>query len=153
MSEATIAKCWNQFPRGKGDPRWQDRDRLFLGIDHSAIAVRDTDASLAFYRDRLGLRVAGTSENWGVEQERLSAVPGARVRITSLRAWSGPGVELLDYLMPGDGRPMPADPANNDLWAEEIVMRTVVVPHSAERLRDPDGHTIGLVAEREQASR
>jgi len=142
-----------QFPPGKGDPRWQDKDRLFLGIDHSAIAVRDTDASLAFYRDRLGLRVAGTSENWGVEQERLSAVPGAHVRITSLRAWSGPGVELLDYLMPGDGRPMPADPANNDLWAEEIVMRTVVVPHSAERLRDPDGHTIGLVAEREQAAR
>ena len=48
---------------------------------------------------------------------------------------------------------MPADAAANDLWAEEIVMRTVVVPHSAERLRDPDGHTIGLVAEREQAAR
>ena len=142
-----------QFPPGKGDPRWQDRDRLFLGIDHSAIAVRDTDASLAFYRDRLGLHVAGTSENWGVEQERLSAVPGAHVRITSLRAWSGPGVELLDYLMPGDGRPMPADTTTNDVWAEEIVMRTVVVPHSAERLHDPDGHTIGLVAKREQASR
>ena len=55
--------------------------------------------------------------------------------------------------MPGDGRPMPADAAANDLWAEEIVMRTVVVPHSAERLRDPDGHTIGLVADREEASR
>jgi len=142
-----------QFPPGKGDPRWQDKDRLFLGIDHSAIAVRDTDASLAFYRDRLGLRVAGTSENWGVEQERLSAVPGAHVRITSLRAWSGPGVELLDYLMPGDGRPMPADAAANDLWAEEIVMRTVVVPHSAERLRDPDGHAIVIVAEGSEALR
>jgi catechol 2,3-dioxygenase-like lactoylglutathione lyase family enzyme len=142
-----------QFPPGKGDPRWQDRDRLFLGIDHSAVAVRDTDASLAFYRDRLGLHIAGRSENWGVEQERLSAVPGAHVRITSLRAWSGPGVELLDYLMPGDGRPMPADTTTNDLWAEEIVMRGVIVPHSAERLRDPDGHAISLVAEREQASR
>jgi catechol 2,3-dioxygenase-like lactoylglutathione lyase family enzyme len=47
-----------QFLHDKGDPRWQDRDRLFLGIDHSAIAVRDTDASLAFYCDWLGLRVA-----------------------------------------------------------------------------------------------
>jgi catechol 2,3-dioxygenase-like lactoylglutathione lyase family enzyme len=142
-----------QFPPGKGDPRWQYTDRLFLGIDHSAIAVRDTDASLAFYHERLGLRIAGTSENWGVEQERLSAVPGAHVQITSLRAGSGPGVELLDYLMPRDGRPMPADTTTNDLWAEEIVMQTVMVPHSAERLRDPDGHAIGLVAEKEEASR
>jgi catechol 2,3-dioxygenase-like lactoylglutathione lyase family enzyme len=142
-----------QFPPGKGDPRWQYKDRLFLGIDHSAIAVRDTDASLAFYHERLGLRIAGTSENWGVEQERLSAVPDAHVRITSLRAGSGPGVELLDYLMPRDGRPMPADTTANDLWAEEIVMQTVIVPHSAERLRDPDGHAIGLVAEKEEASR
>ena len=142
-----------QFPRGKGDPRWQDKHRLFPGIDHSAIAVRDTDASLAFYRDRLGLHVAGTSENWGVEQERLSAVPGAHVRITSLRAGSGLGVELLDYLMPVDGRPMPADTTANDLWAEEIVMHTVIVPHSAERLRDPDGHAIVIVAEGSEALR
>ena len=117
------------------------------------IAVRDTDASLAFYRDRLGLRIAGTSENWGIEQERLSAVTGAHVRITTLRAASGPGVELLDYLMPGDGRPMPADTTANDLWAEEIVMRTESVPYSAERLRDPDGHAISLVGERNEASR
>ena len=142
-----------QFPPGKGDPRWQDRHQLFLGIDHSAIAVRDTEASLAFYRDRLGLRIAGTSENWGIEQERLSAVTGAHVRITALRAPNGPGVELLDYLMPSDGRPMPADTIADDLWAEEIVMRTESVPYSAERLRDPDGHAISLVGERNEASR
>src|SRR6266498_1385394 len=60
-----------QFPKGKGDPRWHGRaDRLFLGIDHTAIVVRDTDASLRFYRDLLGLRVVGESENWGPEQER-----------------------------------------------------------------------------------
>jgi catechol 2,3-dioxygenase-like lactoylglutathione lyase family enzyme len=52
-----------QYPPGKGEPRWQERDRLFLGIDHTAIAASDTDRSLAFYRDRLGLRIAGGSEN------------------------------------------------------------------------------------------
>ena len=52
-----------QFPPGKGDPRWQQKERLFLGIDHSAIAVRHTETSLGFYRGRLGLRVAGASEN------------------------------------------------------------------------------------------
>src|SRR6266702_1984985 len=33
-----------QFPEGKGDPKWhRGTDRLFLGIDHTAIAVSDTD--------------------------------------------------------------------------------------------------------------
>src|SRR5439155_17356747 len=73
-----------QYPPGKGDPRWQERDRLFRGIDHTAIAASDTERSLAFYRDRLGLRIAGTSENWGLEQELLSGVPAAHVRITTL---------------------------------------------------------------------
>src|SRR5258705_2161747 len=54
------------FPPGKGDPRWQrPTDAVFLGIDHTAIVVADTDASLRFYRDVLGLRVAGESENYG----------------------------------------------------------------------------------------
>src|SRR5437667_4457879 len=52
------------FPEGKGDAKWhKNSDRLFLGIDHTAIVVTDTDASLRFYRDLLGLRVAGESEN------------------------------------------------------------------------------------------
>jgi catechol 2,3-dioxygenase-like lactoylglutathione lyase family enzyme len=134
-----------QFPPGKGEPRWQERDRIFLGIDHSAIAASDTELSVAFYRDRLGLRIAGTSENWGIEQERLSGVPGAHVRITTLRATGGPGVELLDYLTPTDGRPMPVDTTADDLWTEEIVLRTAPVPHSGAWLRDPDGHAVGLV--------
>src|SRR5258705_2845564 len=47
-----------QFPRGKGDARWQKPDgKLLLGIDHTAIVVADTEASLRFYRDLLVLRV------------------------------------------------------------------------------------------------
>jgi catechol 2,3-dioxygenase-like lactoylglutathione lyase family enzyme len=80
-----------EFPRGKGDPRWQDaRGRVFLGIDHTAIVVADTETSLRCYRDVLGLRVAGSSENWGPEQERLNQVFGARLRITTLRPRRGP---------------------------------------------------------------
>src|SRR5574341_169508 len=61
------------FPPGKGDPKWhRPSDRLFLGIDHTAIVVGDTELSLGCYRDTLGLRVAGTSENYGPEQERLN---------------------------------------------------------------------------------
>jgi catechol 2,3-dioxygenase-like lactoylglutathione lyase family enzyme len=104
------------FPPGKGEAKWhRATDRLFLGIDHTAIVVADTESSLRFYRDALGLIVAGESENYGPEQEWLNNVSGARLRITTLRAAAGPGVELLEYLAPRDGRSTPADLKANDL--------------------------------------
>jgi catechol 2,3-dioxygenase-like lactoylglutathione lyase family enzyme len=154
------------FPAGKGDPRWQrPTDRLFLGIDHTAIAVGDTKKSLAFYRDRLGFRVAGGSENSGPEQERLNAVRGAHLRITSLRAAEGPGIEFLEYLAPRNGRSFPADERANDVvhWQTRLVLRdgaalddlgrrpTVTLPGRelgfgrALEMRDPDGHTVEIV--------
>src|SRR5215831_17667844 len=57
------------FPPGKGLPKWHDPSgRLFLGIDHTAIVVSNTEQSLRFYRDTLGMRVVGSSENYGPEQ-------------------------------------------------------------------------------------
>jgi catechol 2,3-dioxygenase-like lactoylglutathione lyase family enzyme len=98
------------FPAGKGDAKWhRATGRLFLGIDHTAIVVADTEASLRFYRDALGLTVAGEGENYGPEQEWLNNVPGARLRITTLRAVEGPGIELLEYRTPPGGRPIPGD--------------------------------------------
>src|SRR5712691_10791863 len=103
-----------QFPPGKGLDKWhRPSDKMFLGIDHTAIVVGDTNSSLKFYRDVLGMRVAGVSENYGTEQEHLNNVYGARLRITSLRAASGPGIELLEYLAPRDGRPFPGDERSN----------------------------------------
>ena len=135
-----------QFPPGKGEARWQAKDRLFLGIDHTAIVVADTEASLRFYRDKLGLRVAGTSENWGVEQERLNDVEGAHLRITTLRAGSGPGIELLEYLTPRDGRAFPADARPNDLihWHTTLFMAEA---GQARLARDPDGHAVRFASE------
>ena len=84
------------FPPGKGAPQWQAHaQNIFLGIDHTAIVVDDTNASLRFYRDALGMAIAGESENFDVEQEHLNNVFGARLRITSLRAAAGPGRDLL----------------------------------------------------------
>jgi len=40
------------FPPDKGDRRWQKpTEQLFLGIDHTAIAVSDTETSRQFYQD------------------------------------------------------------------------------------------------------
>ena len=108
------------FPAGKGAARWQSREALFLGIDHTAIVVADTAASLRHYRDLLGLGVAGESDNSGTEQEHLNNVFGAHLRITALRAQRGPGVELLEYLAPRTGRPIPVDSQANDHWYWQI---------------------------------
>lgn len=123
------------FPADKGSPRWHAKVPLFLGIDHSAIVVSDTDASLRFYRDALGFRVAATSDNFGTEQEHLNNVFGAHLRITTLRPVSGPGVEFLEYLAPLSGRPMPADTQPNDLWYWQLNL-SVADPQSVPpRLR------------------
>jgi len=162
------------FPPGKGLERWHRADRLFLGIDHTAIVVDDTDRTLRFYRDALRMNVAGGSENYDIEQEHLNNVFGARLRITTLRAAEGPGVELLEYLAPRDGRPAPLDLRANDLAHWQTTLRTempdrlfallplrmfsLVSPTTVALpspglgfsrgvlVRDPDGHAMRLVA-------
>src|SRR5215467_4052814 len=137
------------FPPDKGDPRWQEKtDKLFLGIDHTAIGISNTDASLKFYRDLLGLRKAGESENFGTEQEHLNQVSGAHLRITGMRASSGPGIEFLEYLTPRDGRPCPADVRANDIVHWQTMVSTDDVDELANRLRRADVHFVspGVVA-------
>jgi len=129
-----------QFPPGKGQDRWQDHSHLLLGIDHTAIVVKDTKSSLRFYRDQLGLHEAGHSENYGAEQEHLNNVQGAHLRITTLHAARGPGIELLEYLYPGDGRPYPSDAHSNDLFHWQT---TIAIPDATPTLiSDPDGHVL-----------
>jgi catechol 2,3-dioxygenase-like lactoylglutathione lyase family enzyme len=162
-----------QFPPGKGDAKWHRAGApLFLGVDHTAIVVDDTEAALAFYRDTLGLRVAGAGENHGLEQEHLNNVFGVRLRITTLRAREGTGVELLEYRAPRDGRPAPADLRANDVAHWQITMaasgglarllaptrRFALVSPDVTALdapalgfsagllvRDPDGHAVRVV--------
>src|SRR6516225_907595 len=125
------------FPPDKGDPRWQEkRDKLFLGIDHTAIGISNTDASLKFYRDLLGLPKAGESENFGTEQEHLNQVFGAHLRITGMRASSGPGVEFLEYLTPRDGRPRPADIHANDIVHWQTMIAANDLNLLTKRLQD-----------------
>jgi catechol 2,3-dioxygenase-like lactoylglutathione lyase family enzyme len=130
------------FPDSKGDRRWHAQRQvraLFLGIDHTAIVVGDTEASLRFWRDAMGFRVAGGSENWGTEQEHLNNVHGARLRITTLRAAEGPGVELLEYLAPRDGRSFPADEHANDLIHWQTTLRVSDVEPAARAARAAGG--------------
>jgi catechol 2,3-dioxygenase-like lactoylglutathione lyase family enzyme len=147
---------------------------LFLGIDHTAIVVGDTDQTLKLYRDTFGMRVVGEGQNYDIEQEHLNNVFGARLRITTLHAPVGPGIELLEYLAPRDGRPSPIDLKANDIGHWQTTLTTpsperaldllglrvfgLVSPkvvalaasglglRSALLIRDPDGHGVRLAA-------
>jgi catechol 2,3-dioxygenase-like lactoylglutathione lyase family enzyme len=162
------------FPPGKGDPKWQEAtNQLFLGIDHTAIVVANTEVSLKFYRDLLDLKVAGESMNNGTEQEHLNNVQGARLHISGLKALAGLGIEFLEYLEPKDGRSLPADARPNDVlhWQTTLVVKDIEAIAQRLRLnqstfispnvvtipgqtlgfkegflvRDPDGHPMRLV--------
>lgn len=133
------------FPVGKGDPRWQQAGgQLLLGIDHTAIVVGDTNKSVAFYR-ALGFHIAGKSLNYGSEQDHLNRLAGSRVQITSLRASHGPGIELLDYLAPGDGRTLPSGTSANDIWHED----TTIITSDLEKARSQTAAKTGRLAEME----
>ncbi|MFN0215250.1 MAG: VOC family protein [Saprospiraceae bacterium] len=160
------------FPPGKGNPKWQSRatnqtSSLFLGIDHTAIAISDTDRSMAFYRDALGLVWGGHSENFGPEQEHLNQVFGARLDINGLHADTGFGVEFLRYITPPGGRAIPPDSRATDLshyqtefWVDDLPVLlqrierhgfakdlTSTIPFNSADcilLLDPDGHAVLL---------
>lgn len=110
--------------------------------------MSNTEASLAFYRDALGLTVAGESLNSGTEQEHLNNVFGARVRITALRSMSGPGIEFLEYVTPSDGRPMPPDEKANDLMHWQTTLVTTEAMELARRIESKHYHFVstGVVA-------
>jgi len=162
------------FPSGKGDPRWQrNGGKLFVGIDHSAIVVSNTQNSLTYYRNLLGLKLVGESTNYGSEQEHLNNVAGARLHISGLKASAGPGIEFLEYLTPRDGRPAPKDTRSNDLWHWQTTLITDNAANTMQKLngakrrlnppsianlpekllgfskgflaRDPDGHGLQVV--------
>jgi catechol 2,3-dioxygenase-like lactoylglutathione lyase family enzyme len=159
------------FPKGKGQSKWHSEGsgRIFLGIDHTAIGVSNSEASERFYSGLLGIERKGDSWNKGIEQEHLNNVEGASLHITGYRAAAGPGIEFLQYLNPGPGRAYPKDSRTDDIWhwqttlivedAEllfnkfkaagfSIVSKALVHRHfnnihtKSFIVRDPDGHAV-----------
>ncbi|MBV6622554.1 MAG: VOC family protein [Rivularia sp. (in: Bacteria)] len=155
------------FPPDKGQDKWHsDTEGLFLGIDHSAVTIANTEQSLQFYQDILGMQVESSSLNQGETQARLDGLPEAEVKVTGLRpAQGGLGIELLDYIKPGNGRPIPNDQKSYDIphMQVEFVVNDIekavdilkqnqvefvssqLVKHQGCLIKDPNGHAILLI--------
>ncbi|WP_131195584.1 VOC family protein [Lichenihabitans psoromatis] len=154
------------FPEGIGDPSWHrpGRDALFLGIDHTAIAVSDAAQSIAFY-EKLGFTVSSRSFNSGAEQSKLDAVADASVVVVALSpAESPPHLELLAYRT-GTRRPIPPHESAGDIALSRTVIEVDDLAslvafsndgshplsataswdrRAAYSLSDPDGHRLIL---------
>jgi len=125
------------FPPGKGQSKWQtSKAKLFMGIDHTAIAVSSTSNSLQFYEGLLGIMRKGDSWNMGTEQAHLNFVEGASLHITGLRTAAGPGIEFLEYITPGPGKTYPADSRTDDIWHWQTRLVTDNVEDLFKKLQD-----------------
>lgn len=163
------------FPEGKGNPNWhKPTNRIFLGLDHTAITISNTEQSLKFYRDLLGLKISGVSLNTGITQEQLDGVFNARVLVTAVAPETvPPHIEFLQYETPPGGRPIPIDTTSVDLWHWQTSLVVDDIDAAAKGLRaagvrfitpdvvtlqnptlgfsraimvlDPDGHAMRLV--------
>jgi catechol 2,3-dioxygenase-like lactoylglutathione lyase family enzyme len=137
------------FPAHTVPAPWSEcsRDGIFLGIDHSAISVRDTAVSTAFYQT-VGFGVTAQSFNHGAEQARLDGVPSPQVEVTALSLnATTPHLELLCYR--SEVRRLEQALSSNDVAATRIALAVDGLENdvdTAQRLViDPDGHHLLLM--------
>jgi catechol 2,3-dioxygenase-like lactoylglutathione lyase family enzyme len=139
------------------------------GAHHTSFTVADLDASLAFFRDHLGLEVVYVREVREDYFGRIVGLPGCRVRAALLRLpGSAHHLELFEYLEPRGTphQPRPCDPGSChlSLLADDLpglaaelrakgvtlVSDPVLITAGANRggygvyLRDPNGILIEL---------
>ena len=144
-----------------------DREGPFVGVDHSALAVADLDASIAFYTGILGFRLVGRGLNQGPEQDRLDGLDGVVLDIVSLQPGdAGAHIELLHYRSPTSELPA-SRPAPDAIGATRLILQAHSLDELVDRLRragaplvssgvvtsgdgrrvlvrDPDGHLLEL---------
>lgn len=136
------------FSPAQAPDRWRlnGPGNLFMGIDHTALSVADTERSSDFY-GQLGLTVASRSLNVGVEQARLDDLMQPHVEVTALATANHPTphIELLCYRgdFAHDARPLSQD----DIAASRSIFEIDPDGQSCARpclTRDPDGHLLML---------
>jgi catechol 2,3-dioxygenase-like lactoylglutathione lyase family enzyme len=129
------------FPAGDVPHEWRAIPGVFLGVDHTALAVSDTDVSANFFRTVLGFSTGTRTENRGPEQDALDDVDGVRVSVTRIAPdRPAPRLELLHYHV-GTRRPIPPDTASNDITATHCAVRIASLDEIAAAL----GHDVMIL--------
>ncbi len=139
-----------QFSPAAIPPLWSARftaapERLFHGVDHSALTVRDAEATTKFFSS-LGFTCTRRQINAGAEQARLDGfaeLDDTEVAILSLSPSDGarPGVELLEYRRPTTS-------VRAAVEGSSAATRLILSEVNGDRRpqRDLDGHRLGYAA-------
>lgn len=141
-------------------------------IHHVVVNVRDLDASLAFYRDTLGLQFDGSFPVGSAEASTFARIPrGLRGRNALLSAGHGMGrIELVEWTRPAEPAPLRtgADPGvaivsflvraseldamyervrgDYECWSEPVTIDVGGTAVRAFVVEDPDGVPIEFFA-------
>ncbi|MFV0336147.1 MAG: VOC family protein [Tropicimonas sp.] len=110
--------------------------------DHTGFVTRDIGASLAFWRDAVGLEASEPVERGAPWVAEMTGVAGARLRIVHLTA---PGIhlEFICFVTPEGGTVLPAPTA---LATGHICLRVADVAAALARLLAAGGTAQGEVA-------
>jgi catechol 2,3-dioxygenase-like lactoylglutathione lyase family enzyme len=139
------------FPADRVPTQWDDPDPnlVFLGIDHSAIAVADTDRAIQYY-ENIGLTVFAQTVNRGIEQQRLDGIENPIVDVIGLAPQvHTPHVELLHYHRSAAGARLSLKA--NDIGASRLIFEAAApTGHAAttwqqQLLQDRDGHFLQIM--------
>jgi catechol 2,3-dioxygenase-like lactoylglutathione lyase family enzyme len=144
-----------EFPPGQLPAYWQSKVSQSLhgeptvGIDHSAISVTSTDASIRFYKQEFGLQLANRQTNNGPAQAQLDGIADPVVEVVALHAQTRhtPHLELLGYTQPaattGMAQASVRLPRTTLVWHAQSVEAKGAEEATNATVRwatDPDGH-------------
>lgn len=73
---------------------------MILGMHHTGFVVSDLNASVAFYRDAVGLTLIGTRERDGGPISQILGYPNTHIKIAEFHYGNGHQLELIEYLNP-----------------------------------------------------
>lgn len=119
-------------------------------LDHVTLRTRDLDASLAFYREVLGLEIADWRPPFSFDGAWLALAGHAVVHLVAGRAVAGTESAVDHFAISGAGSP---ETAKAELTARNIAFDERETPDGRFRqlfVRDPDGVKIEIVFDQQQ---
>ena len=72
---------------------------MITGVNHTSFTVSDVERSVSFYRGLLGMELISLAERDPAFAEKVTGIPGARLKVGYLQA-PGHRLELIQYFNP-----------------------------------------------------
>src|ERR1700741_353841 len=109
-----IFSLWLLFVLGLWVPTTlaQQAEGHVKAVASIGMTVNDMDRSVEFYSEALSFKKVSDIEVEGAEYEQLMGVFGLRIRVVRMQL-GDQFIELIQYIAPSDGKPIPIDSHSN----------------------------------------